>query len=564
MVAPAALQAIAGVDMALWDLVGQATGQPAHKFLGGAYRDRVRVYASAIMPPAPEEARDLVARFIAQGYTAVKLGWGPLGRVSEALDVAPGPRGARGRRRARPDDRHRAGLGFGAGHQMARRFAEFDLFWLEEPLPPDDLQGYARLAGAVEMRIAAGEQETTFKGFVDLAEQGRVDVLQPDVARAGGLTQCARVGRYAFERNILCVPHAFSTGILVAASLHFVAGMPHGNWPSSRSAIARWRGICWPSHSAWSRTARCASRKGRGLASRSTRRRCAATPRFLSWPCRAGRCSGGGRERHGNVGCCNRGGDGHRQGDRAAARRRGHSRGRASTSTPRRSPRRWPRSASGSSRCLGDVGDWATHERAADAARRWRRCATGSTTPGIDIVGGAHEVTPAEIERGLRVLQLGPMYGTAIAVRRMLPARAGSIVNISSIQGVAAFPRYFVYQAAKAAVAMICKGVAVDYGPFGIRCNAVLPGTVETPMTYSRCRRDMPREEALRREGELAPLGRIAQPEEIAEVVVFLLSERASYVTGASIVVDGGAMARCFAYPVPDEIARAMAPPGEP
>jgi NAD(P)-dependent dehydrogenase (short-subunit alcohol dehydrogenase family) len=206
---------------------------------------------------------------------------------------------------------------------------------------------------------------------------------------------------------------------------------------------------------------------------------------------------------------------------------------------------------------VGDVGEWETHARAADIAEAAAPLRYWVNNAGIDIVGGAHEVTPEQIERGLRVLQLGAMYGTAVAVRRMLPARAGSIVNISSIQGIAAFPRYFVYQAAKAAVLMISKGVAVDYGPLGIRCNAVLPGTVETPMTYSTLPPELARDEALRREGDLAPLGRIAQPEEIAEVVAFLLSERASYVTGAGIVVDGGATARCFAFPVPDEIAQA-------
>jgi NAD(P)-dependent dehydrogenase (short-subunit alcohol dehydrogenase family) len=77
-------------------------------------------------------------------------------------------------------------------------------------------------------------------------------------------------------------------------------------------------------------------------------------------------------------------------------------------------------------------------------------------------------------------------------------------------------------------------------------------------MTYSTLPPGLAREEALRREGELAPLGRVAQPEEIAEVVAFLLSERASFVTGAYVVADGGAMARCFAYPIPDEIAHAM------
>jgi NAD(P)-dependent dehydrogenase (short-subunit alcohol dehydrogenase family) len=206
---------------------------------------------------------------------------------------------------------------------------------------------------------------------------------------------------------------------------------------------------------------------------------------------------------------------------------------------------------------LGDVGEWATHLRAAEAAERVAPLGAWVNNAGIDIVGAAHEATPADIDRGLRVLQLGVMYGTAIAVRRLLPRRGGSIVNVSSIQGIAAFPRYYAYQAAKAAVIMISKGVAVDYGPFGIRCNAVLPGTVETPMTYSVLPPDLPREEALRLEGALHPLGRVAQPEEIAEVVCFLLSDRASFVTGAAVPVDGGATARCFAYPVPEELSRA-------
>jgi NAD(P)-dependent dehydrogenase (short-subunit alcohol dehydrogenase family) len=198
---------------------------------------------------------------------------------------------------------------------------------------------------------------------------------------------------------------------------------------------------------------------------------------------------------------------------------------------------------------VGDIGEWGSHERAADAAQAAGDLRYWVNNAGIDWVGAAHEIGPDHIEQGLRVLQLGPMYGACVAVRRMVPARAGSIVNVSSIQGIAAFPRYFVYDVAKAALLMATKQIAVDYGPFGIRCNALLPGCIETPMTYSTLPHDVDREEALRREGLLAPMLRVGQASEMAEVVAFLLSDRASYVNGAEIVADGGATARAFAYP---------------
>jgi NAD(P)-dependent dehydrogenase (short-subunit alcohol dehydrogenase family) len=203
----------------------------------------------------------------------------------------------------------------------------------------------------------------------------------------------------------------------------------------------------------------------------------------------------------------------------------------------------------------GDVGDAATHERAADSAEAAGHLAGWVNNAGIDVPGGAHEVGADEIADGLRILQVSVMLGCGVAVRRMLPKRRGSIVNVASVQGMAAFPGYFVYGPAKAAVIAASRSVAVDYGSRGIRCNAVCPGPIETrlgmhELTDDQCAAML---RANREDGaRLAPLGRIGLPSEVAEVIAFLLSERASYVSGAMITVDGATSARVYPYPPVD------------
>ena len=196
----------------------------------------------------------------------------------------------------------------------------------------------------------------------------------------------------------------------------------------------------------------------------------------------------------------------------------------------------------------GDIGDWSTHERAADAAEAAGPLRAWVNNAGIDWSSGAHEVDAEHIDRGLRVLLNGPMYGTAVAVRRMLADGGGAIVNVASIQGAVAFPRYFVYGTAKA-------GVVADRSQRLRRLRPVRDPLQHGAARHRRHAHDRlaaaagnERDEALRVEGELAPMLRVAQPEELAASIAFLVSDEASYINGASLVVDGGSTARCFAY----------------
>lgn len=225
----AAIHAISGADIALWDLLGKATGMPVCQLLGGAYRKRMRAYASDLMPSSTVAVTDRASYLRDAGFTAFKFGWGTLG-TSEANDVAL----ISAARRAVGDENDLMvdiGLCWDSATAIARarRFEEFGLYWIEEPLPPDDLNGYARLADAVDTRIAAGEESSTCHEFADLMDRGHIDIVQVDVSRAGGLTESRRIAQMAHRRNLPCVPHAFSTGVLLAASVHWVAAIPNGS-----------------------------------------------------------------------------------------------------------------------------------------------------------------------------------------------------------------------------------------------------------------------------------------------------------------------------------------------
>ncbi|MEZ5364650.1 MAG: mandelate racemase/muconate lactonizing enzyme family protein [Bryobacterales bacterium] len=220
------LHAMSGIDIALWDIKGKALGMPIWKLLGGGFHKAIRPYASSLWGPTPEATRELAQRYVDRGFTAVKFGWDPMGQ-DEETDVALVREARKGLGKA--DLLVDAGLVWDAktAIRRARAFEDYDIFWLEEPLLPDDYDGYRRLSEAVDVRIAAGEEESERKSFLELMDRGKVDVVQVDLTRCGGFTEAVKIAALARDRGLPVANHGFTTYVNVAAALHFLNSIPN-------------------------------------------------------------------------------------------------------------------------------------------------------------------------------------------------------------------------------------------------------------------------------------------------------------------------------------------------
>ena len=218
----AALHVMSAVDMALWDLLGKVAAMPIAQLLGGRRCEVVDVYASEVMPETPEEVSAIARTVVQEGFHGLKLGWGPLGRdVGRDVELASAAREILGPDRKLMID---GGMAYSLRNalEFCRRTTALDLFWFEEPFLADDLESYRRLCDSVDIRIACGEAHSTVRPFRQLIE-AHVDVLQPDLGRCGGISVARDIAALAADHSVLVVPHCFSTDVLLAASLQFVA-----------------------------------------------------------------------------------------------------------------------------------------------------------------------------------------------------------------------------------------------------------------------------------------------------------------------------------------------------
>jgi len=237
----AVMAAIGGIDLALWDLRGKAEGKPCWQLLGGATKDAITPYASLlpegddletytrILVERAEKAREL-------GFRAVKLEVCTKGPYSHnSLQIADDREIARIVRACRqaigPEMTVMVDVAYcwrdwKEALRAIEMFADADIFFVETPLPSDDVEGYAKLVHASPVRIAAGEWLNTRFEFLELVRAGALDVLQPDVGRVGGLTEARRVARIAEDHGLLVVPHCWKSAIGIAASAHLAAVSP--------------------------------------------------------------------------------------------------------------------------------------------------------------------------------------------------------------------------------------------------------------------------------------------------------------------------------------------------
>ena len=223
-----ATSALSGIDIALWDIMGKSCGKPIHKLIGGAYRTEVTAYATGLyfidMDRLIEEAVEEANEFVDNGFVAIKM---KIGLGSPKLDI---DRVAAVRKAIGDDVR----LMVDANHcftvpqaiRIGRELEKLNVEWFEEPISPEDIDGYVEVTRSLDMAVAGGENEFTRWGFRDLVVRKAMDIIQPDVCAAGGISECRKIATLASAHGVECIPHAWGSAIGLAATLHFLAALP--------------------------------------------------------------------------------------------------------------------------------------------------------------------------------------------------------------------------------------------------------------------------------------------------------------------------------------------------
>ena len=219
---------ISGIDIAMWDILGKATGQPVGRLLGGCYRSRVLPYASLLIREPKALAEQLI-EIREQGFRAFKIGWGQFGHKSDALDeqIVRSAREAVGADALLMVDAGASNAfwphGFKWAVRTARMLSDFGVYWFEEPLPPDNLPDYVLLRQATNLPIAGGEVLTRRQSFVPWIHSRALDIVQPDVTKVGGVSEERKIAWMAEDNGVRFIPHGWNTALGLAADLQLAS-----------------------------------------------------------------------------------------------------------------------------------------------------------------------------------------------------------------------------------------------------------------------------------------------------------------------------------------------------
>jgi len=223
------IAALSGIDIAIWDIIGKASGKPLYQLLGG-YRDQVEAYASSGFYSEEKNIFRLcqeMEHYVSEGFKTVKMKVGGL-TPEQDLERIRAVRKTVGSRVNMAVDAN-SNWDVPTAKWMTRQIEELSIRWLEEPVLPDDVQGSAEVARQTIIPIAGYEQEVTRYGFKSLIDQKAVHIVQPDVIWSGGITECKKIAALAAASHLPCIPHVFSSGVCLAANLHFIASIPNGS-----------------------------------------------------------------------------------------------------------------------------------------------------------------------------------------------------------------------------------------------------------------------------------------------------------------------------------------------
>jgi L-alanine-DL-glutamate epimerase-like enolase superfamily enzyme len=220
---------ISGIDIALYDIMGKVLRRPVYDLIGGRYRRKFRAYASGGMNKSINELAAEAKEYISKGYFGFKVRIGSEEPEAD-IEMIRELRSRIGPNVALLVDAGQCYTNFPWTYDIAfrvcKKLESCDLYWLEEPLHPDDIEGFVRLSSSTSIPIVAGENEFTRYGFKELIERRAVSIIQPDVTRTGGISECKRVVAMASAHHMRSAPHIFGSGVGFMANMHFIASTP--------------------------------------------------------------------------------------------------------------------------------------------------------------------------------------------------------------------------------------------------------------------------------------------------------------------------------------------------